>query len=79
MGAISRINKGLANPPLIFKVNSIIVGGEWAVVEMQAVDAKAKAGWDFDNHYCWVCRFQKVSFKLTMSKRGYAYQHSVFM
>ena len=61
---LTKISQGLQNPPVVMKVNQISVDGEWAIVEMQAVDAIAKAGWAFDNHYCWICRFQEVHSKL---------------
>ncbi len=37
-------------------VTSVIVSGDMAVVELVS-DATARNGMRFDNHYCWVTRF----------------------
>ena len=42
------------------KVTSILTCDDWAVIEMFADGCGAKAGWTFDNNYCWVCRFDRV-------------------
>ena len=57
--ALAKIGAGLKEP-LKLKVNSILIDGDWAAVEMSAVGAVSKKGWPFDNEYCWVCRFDQV-------------------
>ena len=59
-GALAKIGSGLKEP-LRMKVTSILVDGDWAAVEMSAVNAVSKQGWPFDNEYCWVCRFEQVT------------------
>ena len=51
-------NKVLAGP-LCFKPVHVIAGadGEWANVEMEAMDAKCKNGMPYDMRYCWNVRF----------------------
>ena len=33
--------------------------GTWAVVELEAVDARTKSGTGYGMRYCWVCRFNR--------------------
>ena len=65
-GALKRIGQCLKSP-LTTKVHSILLDAPWAVVEMQAVNVDAKAGWPYNNSYCWVCRFEKVCLLLFQS------------
>ena len=58
--ALARVGANLKEP-LVMKVTSILIDKDWAVVEMFANGAVAKDGWKFDNNYCWICRFDKVS------------------
>ena len=46
--------------PVVLIVKHILIDGNWAVVELAAKDCIAKAGWCFNNEYCWVCRFSQV-------------------
>ena len=57
--ALARVGANLKEP-LVMKVTSILIDKDWAVVEMFANGAVAKDGWQFDNNYCWICRFDKV-------------------
>ncbi len=50
------------------KVTSILVDQDWAVVEMFADGVMAKEGWEFDNSYCWVCRFDEVGSSSKLQK-----------
>ena len=56
---LARLGAGLREP-IKMKVTSNLTCGDWAVIEMFANGCVAKAGWTFDNNYCWVCRFDKV-------------------
>ena len=58
-GPLKRIAAGLKDP-IVMKLTGILVSGDWAIVEMFADGAVAKAGWTFDNNYCWLCCFQQV-------------------
>jgi len=40
------------------RVTNVIVGNDVAAVEL-ASDATARNGMRFDNHYCWITRFEK--------------------
>ncbi|KAK9813898.1 hypothetical protein WJX73_003880 [Symbiochloris irregularis] len=57
-GALKRIGQCLKSP-LTTKVSSILLDAPWAVVEMTAHGVEARAGWPYNNKYCWVCRFEK--------------------
>ena len=41
-------------------VTDVLVAGNWAVVELVSA-ATAKNGMRFDNHYCWLTRFEDGS------------------
>lgn len=45
---------------MTFRLTSILVSNDWAVVEMYVDNAIAGGGWIYDNNYCCVCRFRKV-------------------
>jgi ketosteroid isomerase-like protein len=47
---------GVMQDGLQLKTTNIIVGGDWAVVELRSL-ATARNGLRFDNRYCCVCRF----------------------
>ena len=51
----ARLNKVLREGVLL-RVTHLIVQGEWAVVELEALST-ALNGMPFANRYCWVCRF----------------------
>jgi ketosteroid isomerase-like protein len=53
--AFDKVNRVMQNG-LQLQTTNIIVGGDWAVVELHSL-ATAKNGLRFDNRYCWVCRF----------------------
>jgi ketosteroid isomerase-like protein len=36
---------------------NILIDGDWAIVELRSM-ATARDGMRFDNHYCWLCRFE---------------------
>lgn len=38
-------------------MQSVFISGTWATVELHA-EAIAKAGWAFDNQYCWLLEFR---------------------
>jgi uncharacterized protein len=40
------------------KIKSIMVSGDWAIVEHTA-EAKTKKGMDMFQEFCWVCRFEE--------------------
>jgi len=52
----ARLNRVLREGVLL-RVTHILVQGEWAVVELEALST-ALNGEPFANRYCWVCRFQ---------------------
>jgi len=54
-GTFARLNKVLREGVLL-RVTHLIVQGEWAVVELEALST-ALDGKPFANRYCWVCRF----------------------
>lgn len=58
-GPLKRIAAGLKDP-IVMKLTGILISGDWAIVEMFANGAVAKAGWTFDNNYCWLCCFEQV-------------------
>lgn len=43
--------------PIRRKITSVLICGDWAVVEHTA-DATTKKGSDFHQEFCWVCRFE---------------------
>jgi len=51
----ARLNRVLREGMLL-RVTHVIVHGEWAVVELEALST-ALNGTPFANRYCWVCRF----------------------
>ena len=51
----ARLDKVLREGVLL-RVTHLIVQGEWAVVELEALST-ALNGKPFANRYCWVCRF----------------------
>lgn len=55
-GPIARIKKAIRGS-LRLHVQSVLISGTWATVELHA-EAIAKAGWAFDNQYCWLLEFQ---------------------
>ena len=57
--ALAKISAGLKGP-IKLRVAKVFVDAPWAIVELYAEDAVAKAGWPFDNTYCWVMRFEQV-------------------
>ncbi|WP_108652335.1 nuclear transport factor 2 family protein [Dongshaea marina] len=42
--------------PIQLVLQHIFVEGNTAIVELLAT-SKSRAGWDFDNHYCWIVTF----------------------
>lgn len=56
-GPIARIKKAIRGP-LRLQVQSVLISGAWATVELHA-EATAKGGWAFDNHYCWLLAFRR--------------------
>lgn len=44
--------------PVERKVKSIMISGDWAIVEHTA-EAKTKKGMDMFQEFCWVCRFEE--------------------
>jgi uncharacterized protein len=54
-GTFNKLGKVLPDGAQLH-VTSVIVSGDMAVVELVS-DATARNGMRFDNHYCWVTRF----------------------
>src|SRR5580700_6657734 len=55
-GTFSKLGKVLPDGAKL-RVTNAIVAGDTAVVELVS-DAVARNGMRFDNHYCWVVRFE---------------------
>jgi len=51
------LNKKVLGGPLLLNVRNIVVGGDSATAELEAIDAKCKNGMTYDMRYCWVVRF----------------------
>ena len=43
--------------PVARKIKSILISGDWAIVEHTA-EAKTKQGMDMFQEFCWLCRFE---------------------
>lgn len=54
----TRLNKILPGGTQLH-VQNVLIDGNWAVVELRS-HATATNGMRFDNHYCWVVRFEDV-------------------
>jgi len=54
-GTFEKLAKVLPNGAQL-EVGSVLIDGDWAVVELHS-NATARNGMRFDNHYCWLCRF----------------------
>jgi len=58
---IEVLNKKVLGGPLLMRITNVAVGGDYATVELEAIDAKCKNGMTYDMRYCWVVRFGKES------------------
>ena len=54
-GTFSKLGKALPGGAQL-QITNMIISGDTAVVELVS-DATARNGMRFDNHYCWVTRF----------------------
>jgi uncharacterized protein len=54
-GTFSKLGKVLAGGAQL-RVTNVIIKGDLAVVELVS-NATARNGMRFDNHYCWIVRF----------------------
>ena len=54
--AVSEFVAKVLREGVLLRVTHLIVQGEWAVVELEALST-ALNGMPFANRYCWVCRF----------------------
>jgi uncharacterized protein len=54
--SVGRLTPYMATP-LERKVKNILVAGDWAVVEHTA-RANMKSGSEYDQEFCWLCRFE---------------------
>ncbi|MCX7305228.1 MAG: nuclear transport factor 2 family protein [Hyphomicrobiales bacterium] len=55
-GTFQKLHKVLPDGAQL-RVTNVLVAGDWAVVELVS-GATARNGMLFDNHYCWLVRFE---------------------
>jgi uncharacterized protein len=53
---LNRMTQCMATP-MKRKITSVLISGDWAVVEHTA-DATTKKGSEFHQEFCWICRFE---------------------
>src|SRR3954468_15457611 len=55
-GTFAKLHKVLPDGTQL-STRNILSGGDGAIVELRSM-ATARDGMRFDNHYCWLCRFE---------------------
>ncbi len=55
-GTFAKLHKVLPDGTQL-STRNILIDGDWAIVELRSM-ATALDGMRFDNHYCWLCRFE---------------------
>jgi ketosteroid isomerase-like protein len=55
-GTFAKLHKVLPDGTQL-STRNILIDGDWAIVELRSM-ATARDGMRFDNHYCWLCRFE---------------------